>query len=251
MKQKLFAMVFIAIILVLSFLSYKQYRKINQPTLSSEKLNDKNMKSLNNIKIKNTGNIITPTQNQNLGTRYSNQQIIEIQNFISEMKANYTKLNYDVEFKNNILDLYHKNKDTALILKKIIVDHEFALKLANDDQSYARIFAIQGLKEIAISGDKEPLISTIQDFSRLLQIKDSSSKGELADLDDLLRSYISINDIDNFTQNLGEYLATAGFNKSITNKDIYDTYDQAFYFSISSKIGRDKAKEMLNKYFGS
>jgi hypothetical protein len=251
MKQKLFAVVFIAIILILSFLSYKSHIDLNKRSNSMNNLNNSSSKIHIESKEKRTESILKPKNSLINESMYTKQQILEAQNFISEMKDKYTKLSFDIDFKNKILGLYNKNKSTALLLKNIILDHDFALKLASDDQNYARIFAIRGLKEIAISGNNEPLISTIQDFSRLVQIKNSSSKGELADLDDLLRSYISINDMDKFTENLEKHLVTTGFHKSIKNKEIFDTYDQAFYFSLSSKIGREKAKELLNKYFGS
>lgn len=249
MKQKLLAIAFIIILIMLSFLSYKHYRKLNHYSNAIEIKIEKHTNGIiGNNKLNNTEKSKEISINKD---RYSEENILEIKNFVSKMKEEYTKISFDIDFKSKILEIYNKNKDTALILKKIIIDHDFAINLSNKDQNYARIFATQGLKEIAISGNQEPLISTVQDFSKLLQMKNSSSKGELADLDDLLRAYISINNIAKFTENLENHLITVGFNKSIKNKDVFDIYDQAFYFSLSNKIGREKAKLLLNKYFGS
>lgn len=251
MKQKLLAMIFIAIISMLAFLSYKNYCNLKKQTTTENNMSNYQKDHSSENKGKRSDKIPLTQRMSKSKEKFSDQQILEVQHFISEMKDEYTKLNYDTDFKNKILDLYHKNKDITLILRKTIIDHDFAIRIANEEQNYARIFAIQGLKEIAMTGDTKPLISTIQDFSKLLQIKESSSKGELADLDDLLRSYISIHDMDKFTESLEDHLITAGFNQSIKNKDVYDIYDQAFYFTLSHKIGREKAKELLNKYFRS
>ncbi|KAB8032269.1 hypothetical protein [Fluviispira multicolorata] len=181
----------------------------------------------------------------------SEADLKEIKEFVMTMKDNYSKLNFDKDFQEEISKLYERKKLISLIFKNILLDNSFAKKISEEEQAYARVFSIKALKEIALLGDKEPLVSTIQELSIHLQNRDILNNGEKADLEDLLNEYLDINDTKEITENIVEHLKTLGFNKNIKNKEIVGIYDNSFYFYLVGKIGREKAKKLLEKHIDS
>ncbi|WP_186647239.1 hypothetical protein [Fluviispira vulneris] len=207
---------------------------------------------INNSMKKDKGeNIEKTTLNKNSAKKnelFTQEELNNTAHFIKSMKNEYTKLQFENDFHTLVLQSYHQNNNIAQIFKNIILDNNFALELSKEDQAYARVFAIQGLKEIALKYDKEPLLQTMQELSSYLQNKTVLAKGEQADLEDLLRGYLSISDPINIEENIELHLAKMGFNKDMKNREIYDIYDQTLYFFLVEKLGREKAKELLGKF---
>ncbi|KAB8029820.1 hypothetical protein [Fluviispira multicolorata] len=246
MKNRIFLISIIVVFVALILNNLQNSKQKN--TINTSYKEEINQNKNQEIEISNPK---TDKIDQKNMSEFSDQELEEVNTFIKNMKDDYTKLQFDSNFRDKVLNAYGQNKNITKIFKKIILENDFAVRLSAEDQAYARVFAIQGLKEIALNHEKEPLISTIQELSLNLQNKETLEKGEQADLEDLLRGYMSVINIDHFTENIEEHLKEIGFTKKIKNQEILDIYDQSLYFSLADKIGRDKAKELLTKFLDS
>jgi hypothetical protein len=87
-------------------------------------------------------------------------------------------------------------------LKDILLDLDETRRLYREDQAIARIHAIGALGYLASQGELEPIESVIQKELEIFKSKNPVSKGELADLSDLLTEWIRAVGIDRIEQDL-------------------------------------------------
>ncbi|KAB8028083.1 hypothetical protein [Fluviispira multicolorata] len=244
MKKKSLLITLLLIVILIIFKVFFSEKKMHQ---------DSNISA--NIKTQAKTKVIYPIKQSNTKKEFSNKKefteedIIETRDFVNNMKEEYTKLQFDTIFKDKLQKMYNQNNNIAQIFKNIILDNNFAKVISIENQAYARVFAINGLKEIALINNIEPLLNTIQEYSLILQNKEIFSKGEKADLDDLISNYISTIDTSSFIENIEHHLTEINFNNEIKNNEIIKIYKNSVFFSLMEKVGEEKARKLLEQHF--
>lgn len=173
----------------------------------------------------------------------------EIKNFVVKLKKEYTGLNFNKDFKEIFFKMYEKDPKVLEVFQNILIDKEYAKNLLGDDQAYARVFAVKALSEVASKGNADPLINTTKSLTNNFEKKGDIDKGEAADLHDLVTSYVAMQQPKALEKDFGEYLSKLGYSKELKNKKIIGVYDEAVYFPLKSKFGKDKALRIMKTYF--
>ncbi|WGL59976.1 hypothetical protein QEJ31_15695 [Pigmentibacter sp. JX0631] len=243
--------VLIFVILTIFFVSLFLNKKDNIAFKHDLKVNQENG-------LKNYKYVLDISKKKNvseLEKKNSNDELlkekVEVTKMINLLKDKYTYITFEKEFKDKFFSVYYSGdqKNIIKVIQDILLDKEMAIKIAGDNQAYARVFAIKSLKELAIIGNQEPIIDTISKITKNYDTKQTINKGEEADLYDLVSAFISIQNSDELESNLGEYLTKIGFSNKLNNKELKDIFDQSVFFSLKLKFGREKTSAIMAKYF--
>ncbi|MGY3804677.1 hypothetical protein ACWNT8_11470 [Pigmentibacter ruber] len=248
-NKKKYFLIILSILLIFLYLSLNKKNNHNYKTDLIQNRDNLLSFSRDNLdsKIKNNTNEL---EINNSSYEFSKEKIAIIK-MIKNLKDKYTYINFEKEFKDSFFSMYYSGNQRKIvnIIQEILLDKENAIKIAGDNQAYARVFAIKALKELAIIGNQEPLIDTINKITRNFDEKKLINKGEEADIYDLVSSFISIQNSEELEKNLGFYLTNIGFKGSLKNKELKDIFDQSVFFSLKSKFGREKTTAIMSKYF--
>ncbi len=241
--KKIFFSIAIGLFFIALIVYFKKNLNSNETNslLSQEKRLEIN--KLNNIE--NNKKIKSENSNSDL----INHDIEILKSFNKQMIEIYTNIHFDKDFVEKFDIIYSKNKNIVNEVTKILLDNDYAKSNFGDEQSYARIFAIKMLEEIAKKYDKDPLINTVKEISIFIENNKINYRGAGNDLEELLFAYIRVNDIDDFSNNIESHLLRLGYYNKDYSENVRNIYEDAIFFSLKQKYNRKETSEKMKQIF--
>lgn len=134
--------------------------------------------------------------------------------------------------------------------QNILLDIDATMGDFGEDQGLARVYAIKMLEEQAKLGDIEPLYEVSTQLAEQLNSQIESGielkKGREYDLESLLNiavKRVSIEELAD-SNNVAALLNNSGFRDDMSKK-VISYYDNAIFFPLLKKYGREKAKTIV------
>ena len=196
-----------------------------------------------------------------------------------KVKEDYQKVRYTQEkqnlpfsdrFKNTVLYLnslnnyFNKDAVIAELIAEMLKDprtvetaaqtlsnHDQAQTWCGDEQAICRVFSIKILKQVAQTGNLEPIESTVQNLKDVLDNPQHVEvKGQDRDLEDLISAYVSVHDPEEILNDIPQFYAKLGLTDLVnTSGKVREIFDDAVFLSLQRKVDRKKLRNNLAQFF--
>ncbi|MEI6790754.1 MAG: hypothetical protein WCK42_06205 [Myxococcaceae bacterium] len=154
------------------------------------------------------------------------------------MHALYDYVSKDT-VRREIIDELRKDPETIPLTQKILTNNTWARKMYGKDQAVARVYAISVLEREAEENGPRILHDTAQSLSAVLARNEQISKGEKADLEDLLYAYAKQESPEAMMANFPRFVA-----KLTVHPNTASAIRDGFYFGL---MGRVKNQEQMRQ----
>ncbi len=145
------------------------------------------------------------------------------------------------KLRSELLSRLAESPANLALAQSALTDPEKTRARFGTDQALARVYAIRLLKTAAEKGDESHLLSTLHELARELdqQVKDGKAleAGRARDLEDLLRAFVSLRDVERLTEEYAE--------QSMESAVARLAEECGFRSGYSSQIGKIFANELL------
>lgn len=138
------------------------------------------------------------------------------------MAKSRRSLHRDAERK-AILEKLAKNEEAVKAAELYLRDLALTREHFGERQAEARMFSIGLLRERAVQGDMRPLEETTRHLAEALSSRDAGNKGRQRDLEDLVASYVSVEQGSALHQ-LGQIVDKLGYRPALKQQFVAGIY---------------------------
>ncbi|MDY7232921.1 hypothetical protein [Hyalangium rubrum] len=183
---------------------------------------------------------------------FSKQDLEQVLGSYREMKAVQGLYNQRVERERHVKKILESPHGVA-IASKSLTDFTFAQEAFGEFQAEARYFSIDVLKATSSQGNHEPLMSTAsqlaQQFALLSADSEGFKKGRREDLYDVLTAYIDVVGEDFLSSADMKVMQQLGYTPQLP-AHVRKVYDDALFFRLNVKFGRQRAVAITSSLLG-
>lgn len=167
----------------------------------------------------------------------------KINQFFIEMKK-YKNNAFSKPIRSMLMDEMIEKKEDIDIFFKVLTSEKYAESEFGENQSLARVYSIEVLKDLAYKGDDRQLVDTINIlFKNIGESKKKINIGRRRDLEDLVQAYVEVN-FRNLEGGLEELFRNIEVEESLIKEMFLGSFR-----ALNKHFTTKKTDEILYKYF--